>query len=628
MTLTYGTAPFCEIRIRFGEIRVQNVMIYRLISRNMRITQFLIVFALLLFSGCAHKIILPGNNKDPLRKTVTIIHFNDGESHLLNAGSGLEDYGGIARFATVIKEIRADIKNKNISDTSLTLSVGNNILAGPVFNVSLQKGPPFYDAIALDSIEVDAFAIGSHDLDFGPDVLADFIKSFNYTKPLFLSANLDVTEEPALHGLEDGEKIAHYAILEKHGEKFGVIGLTTADLYTTSSPRNVTLIPSPVTLVQKAVDNLEQAGVNKIILLSNSKGIENEIALVQKVRGLDVVVAGGGNELLVNKENCLITENLPEGQSVSGLYPLFVKDLDQRNIPIVTTPGNYCYVGRLDLSFDSDGELAEILPSSKVRRVIGDSLIGAVEPDRVMTGTVVIPVAKAISTSSKIVGRTRVVLDGDTRNTRSHETNLGDLVADALFRSATRAADSFNSGTPNVAMINGGSIRQSIAVGPISEATLFAACPMYDFITIVNDVSPENFKALIESALSRLSMNEKASTCAFPQLSNMSIVYNPTRAVGERVKQIKLKNGNLIVRNYKIVPFAPSVNIATLNSLANGGKSWLFAKGGKKINIGIPLQSALIDYIEASKEEGGLGKLILQERYPTEGLNRIMITRE
>ena len=339
-------------------------------------------------------------------------------------------------------------------------------------------------------------------------------------------------------------------------------------------------------------------------------------------------MVGGGNELLVNEANCLITDNLLKDQTVLGPYPMFVKDLDQRNVLVVTTPGKYCYVGRLDLSFDSDGEIAEVLPSSKVKRIIGDGLMGAVEPDRAITETVVIPVAKAISTSSKIVGRTRVVLDGDERNTRSHETNLGDLVADAVLMSATLAADSFNSGVPNVAMINGGAIRKSIAIGPISEASLFAACPMYDFITIVNEVSPKNFKALVESSLSRLAVNDKHVSCAFPQVSNMSIIYNPTRPVGARVKQIKLKNGNFIVRNYKVVDFAPSVNIATLNFLTNGGESWFFGKGEKKINIGIPLQSALIDYIEASKDRGGLGKLVLRERYPTEGLSRIMITRE
>jgi len=41
-------------------------------------------------------------------QTVELLHHSDGESQLIDAGSGLEDFGGIARFATVIANLRAD----------------------------------------------------------------------------------------------------------------------------------------------------------------------------------------------------------------------------------------------------------------------------------------------------------------------------------------------------------------------------------------------------------------------------------------------------------------------------------------------------------------------------------------
>ena len=34
--------------------------------------------------------------------TLTILHNNDAESQLIDAGSGLEDFGGAARFKTVV----------------------------------------------------------------------------------------------------------------------------------------------------------------------------------------------------------------------------------------------------------------------------------------------------------------------------------------------------------------------------------------------------------------------------------------------------------------------------------------------------------------------------------------------
>jgi len=119
-------------------------------------------------------------------QTVELLHHSDGESQLIDAGSGLEDFGGIARFATVIANLRADAAVAG-RDTIL-LTSGDNFLAGSEFNASLENGVPYFDAIGLDLIGYDAFILGNHDFDFGPQVLANFITSFSATQPPFLSA--------------------------------------------------------------------------------------------------------------------------------------------------------------------------------------------------------------------------------------------------------------------------------------------------------------------------------------------------------------------------------------------------------------------------------------------------------
>ncbi|MDQ3408721.1 MAG: bifunctional metallophosphatase/5'-nucleotidase, partial [Actinomycetota bacterium] len=41
------------------------------------------------------------------RFTLTVLHHNDGESQLVNAGSGeLEEFGGVAKFETLVRERR------------------------------------------------------------------------------------------------------------------------------------------------------------------------------------------------------------------------------------------------------------------------------------------------------------------------------------------------------------------------------------------------------------------------------------------------------------------------------------------------------------------------------------------
>ena len=89
---------------------------------------------------------------------LTILHNNDGESQLVDLGSELEDFGGGARFATVVQ--REKQRANFDSDGVIMVSSGDNFLAGPEFSVGLQT-ETFYDALALDLIGYDAIAHAS-----------------------------------------------------------------------------------------------------------------------------------------------------------------------------------------------------------------------------------------------------------------------------------------------------------------------------------------------------------------------------------------------------------------------------------------------------------------------------------
>ena len=127
---------------------------------------------------------------------LTILHNNDAESRLLHAGRDREDFGGVARFATLVANLRQEATASG--SAVLVLAAGDSYLAGPEFSASLARRPePFYDIIAFDLIGYDAIVLGNHEFDFGPDVLADAISGSTSTAP-FLSANLDFSGEPRL----------------------------------------------------------------------------------------------------------------------------------------------------------------------------------------------------------------------------------------------------------------------------------------------------------------------------------------------------------------------------------------------------------------------------------------------
>jgi 2',3'-cyclic-nucleotide 2'-phosphodiesterase (5'-nucleotidase family) len=153
--------------------------------------------------------------------SLTVLHNNDGESQLINA-PGQPDFGGVARFKTLVDKLKGEAtptppSRPGVKQGVIMLSSGDNFLAGPRFNASLEKGFPFYDTIAMSLIGYDAAAIGNHEFDFGPEVLADFIGGFGGRLP-FVSANLDFSAEPSLQALVDQKVIVKsHVIRESRG---------------------------------------------------------------------------------------------------------------------------------------------------------------------------------------------------------------------------------------------------------------------------------------------------------------------------------------------------------------------------------------------------------------------------
>jgi len=294
--------------------------------------------------------------------TITILHNNDGESKLL--GDAEDGEAGIARFVAALKELQSSAPGDGV----VTLTSGDNFLASKEFSASLNKGAPFYDSIALSGL-YDAMALGNHDFDFGPDVTAEFVAGFDPAIP-FLSANADFSGEPALAALVADGRIAASTVIETGGTEVGVIGAITPRLPNISSPRGVVISGNVAAAVNAEVAALEDAGVNKIILVSHLQGLSQDKDLVPQLNGVDVVIAGGGDELLKNDGDTCI-----EDEEAADEYPLLIGD-----IPVVTGPGGYRCIGQLNVTFNANGEVTNAEGAS-----IGVAVDGP-EDDRHLAG--------------------------------------------------------------------------------------------------------------------------------------------------------------------------------------------------------------------------------------------------
>jgi len=551
---------------------------------------------------------------------LTIFHNNDGESQLLPTG----DTGGIARFVATLDRERGLVP---AGEGRITVSSGDNFLPGPEFNASFSNGIPFFDTLAIESIGYDALTLGNHDFDFGPDTLADFFAGF-VNAPQYVSANLDFGAEPALQALVSAGTIARSTVVNTAIGDVGIIGATTPNIRFISAPRNV-IIGAVVPAIEAEISALQGAGVDKILLISHLQGLAEEISVVGQLRDIDAVVAGGGDELLANPGNTLLP-----GDVAAAPYPAMATDLDGNSVPVVTTTGNYRYVGRLVLEFDASGDVVGVDPTSGPVRVVGTTFADGVTPDVTADTTIEQPVQAALDAlAGNVIAQSEVDLDGQRNSVRFFETNQGNLVADALRWVATRQAADFGVPAPDVALQNGGGMRDDriLPAGPVTELNTFDILPFSNFVTITPNVSRAQFKEIMENCVSRaLPADGGSGTGRFAQVSGMSFLWDVTGTAqqidpvtgtittpGTRIVEITLDDGTLIVAGGEVVA-GPDLSVTTVNFLANGGDQYPHLSNFTR--LAATYQSALQQYLSSSE---GLSGLVTAGGYPEGGEGRI-----
>src|SRR6266498_4593824 len=114
----------------------------------MNIRKQLYVFLLCLLTYAMN--MAEGAEEGQVHFRLTILHNDDSESQLIDAGPGLEDFGGVARFATLAQKLRIEAQRDSSLRTKrgvIVLNAGDNIFSGAELNASIEKGIPFYETI-------------------------------------------------------------------------------------------------------------------------------------------------------------------------------------------------------------------------------------------------------------------------------------------------------------------------------------------------------------------------------------------------------------------------------------------------------------------------------------------------
>ena len=445
--------------------------------------------AALLLNACTS--VGPAQPRAPLR--LTVLHTNDHHGRFWTNADG--EYGLAAR-KTLIDRIRAEVR---ASGGELLLLDGGDVNTG-VPESDMQDAEP--DFKGMNAIGYDAMAVGNHEFDKPTSVLDKQRKWLNFP---MLAANI----------YRDGQRMFEpYRIFERAGWRIAVIGLTTDDTQKMVLPDNIRGIEfrSPVQEAARVVPEV-RARADMVIAATHmghypdgNRGVNapGDVEMARAVKGLDLVIGGHSQNPV-----CMLAENRRNEAYVPGT-PCAP---DRQNGAWIVQAHEWGkYVGRADFVIDAGRvELVkyELLPVNLKRTVEGRKVTYTPEiPQDTALRAFLEPYQQAgQALLGTPVGRTLVDLDGDRVRVRQQPTNLGVLVARAMMERT--GAD--------LAVINSGGVRDSIAAGAITYRDVIKVMPFGNTVGVVQFSGRELLGFL--QALARLT----PGAGAYPQLAGVRL---------------------------------------------------------------------------------------------------------
>lgn len=432
--------------------------------------------------------------------TLTLLHTNDTHSRLESFTDTILQ-GGVARRKTLVEQVRAEAG----LDKTLLVDAGDYFQGTTFFNA--WEGSE--SIMAMNDMNYDAATLGNHEFDLGPAKLARALKGENISiagasyateMPAFpvVATNLDIQAEPALKGL-----LRKYAIVEKGGQKYGVLGIVTSDLPVISSLGGKAKVLDYVNSVNAASALLKSLGVNKIILLSHY-GYGIDIAKANQLSGVDVIVSGHDHALLgdagyINSRTADAGKGYAGQGSLSlGAYPNPRSNKEGDPLLVVSAYEWGRWLGRLEINFDAQGKVLSGVNKSLFvdgRTVAEDAVLAA------KVATYKAPVAAfsnvLIGSSAMPFSAARGTVTPFVAGVRSGETVLGNLIMD-LMQSAAQVSDN-----AVAAFSNGGGLRADIAAGDVTFGQALTVLPFGNTLFAL-DLTGQEVIDLMEASVGKV----------------------------------------------------------------------------------------------------------------------------
>jgi len=409
---------------------------------------------------------------------------------------------------------------RNENPEALLLHAGDVFSGTLYFNEFLGQA----DLELLNLMGIDAFAFGNHEFDLGDSedghgALADFVENANFP---FLGTNVDFSNDADMDPYDTNASLvsnpepgqSYDSIVHTvDGEEIGIFGLTTEDTANIASPVNISFTDY-IGAAEDAVAEFEAEGIDKVVAVTHmgydsAPAYGNDIVLANQVDGIDVIVGGHSHTALA--EPVLIED---------GVAPTV----------IVQAGANAENLGTLNVTFNDEGEIVE---------QTGELLSVAdyeADPEAV---TALEPYQEEVEEiNNEEIGANALKDlenprhgDGDEVSVRANETELGNLVTDAMLAKTQELYPD-----TVIAFQNGGGVRAPIDEGPITVGEVIEVLPFGNNPVIV-ELSGQEIKDIFEISVGANERPEGGleENGGFLQVSGMEFYYDSTRESGDRI---------------------------------------------------------------------------------------------
>ena len=525
-----------------------------------KLLSLLLVLCLVLSLSCTA---FAAGAEKPLDGKTVILHSND-------------VHGAIDLYAAMAA-LKADYEAQG---AEVILADAGDYSQGTVY-VSVNKGA---DAVTMmNATGYDVVTLGNHEFDYG---YAQLVENMKAAKFQVLCADVLGADGKTIYDAN--------TIIEKGGVKIGFFGLETPEAQTKANPKLIQGLKFLAGADGKELYNcaaaqvadLKAKGADLVVCLAHlgvdeSSEPYTSYDLAKNVQGIDFIIDGHSHTVMTAG---------PNGEPIQSTGTAFA------NIGVITIDNATKKIVGNELKAiwhtekNADGKSVTVV-DYKTR----DEKVAAAAK------AIKEPIDKAYGEKFAV---SEVALNGAKapNGNRDSETNLGDLITDAMLWKVLADAEITVPEENVVAITNGGGIRASIGVGDVTKKDINTVLPFGNTLAVVYVKGSELLEALEASTYCT-----PESIGGFPQVAGMQFTVATYETYDKNDESYPNSTyygpktiNRVTIGSINGKDFDPEATYAVItnNFVAGGGDTYYaFAAATNQFDTGLPLDEVVMEYI-------------------------------